>query len=89
MMVPKGYQLVKNTCDDYFGPFWTLLDNFGMCPKYQKRSKVEQIYCYFFFGTPCILFVVEAANELLCKMLGDWSGVDLDVCILYTPYGLL
>ena len=80
-MVPKGSQLVKNTCDDYFGPFWTLLDNLGTCPKYQKRSKVEQIYCYFFFGTPCILFVVEAANELLCKMLGDSSGVDLDVCI--------
>ena len=47
----------------------------------KSGPKSNKFIVTFFFGTPCILFVVEAANELLCKMLGDSSGVDLDVCI--------
>ena len=64
--------------------FWSLLDPFGQLWNVSKIPKAVQSrtnLLLLFFGTPCILFVVEAANELLCKMLGDSSGVDLDVCI--------
>ena len=84
-MVPKGSQMVKNTWVDYFGPFWTTLERVQITKKGLKSNK----FIVTFFGTPCLLLgkvraLLEAANELLSKMLGDWSGVDLD-----TPYRLL
>ena len=83
--------MVKNTWVDYFGPFWTLLDPFGQLwnvSRLPKRVQNQTNLLLLFFGTPCILLgkvraLLEAANELLSKMLGDWSGVDLDI-----PYRL-
>ena len=48
MMVPKGYQLVKNTCDDYFGPFWTTLE----CVQNTKSGpKSNKFIVTFFWDT--------------------------------------
>ena len=52
-MGPKCSKMVKNTWVDHFGSFWTLLDNFGTCPKYQKRVQSrKKLLLRFFLGHP-------------------------------------